>query len=967
MCLFEPCDEPEVLYSHSKDWLRHMRKHTRHWKCAAKCHGTRVFQSREKLDEHFTKDHNKKYSNAQLDLLAERALQSPGKPFEICPLCGGADDDLNASGNLTDHIIGHLRSLALKSLPPHYNDGDDTSSNSDAGKPNGSRSTLRDFLNEQEGSLASSTSSDQRTRHQEYQYKDGQKTPESPEALLSPNWAEWSESIAENGTSIFGGVDLASHNVGPNFFEPPSLDVDAPEATADFTTQDGPLSPSIFESDPSAFELEDPNSKPHSHAREYSITAVLDGFRQNVLDLNPMLAEQNGYLIDRIVHHQVTRYNELVGERLRHEGVGRSTVQECSSGKMCRSTDGFVKLLSPDKTVPISPATFPTGVPMPPASYLPAEFECGFCFKAKKMWKPTDWTHHIYEDLRAYNCTWDGCRDADKMFRRRSDWVRHENAFHRHLEWWTCDGPDDCRHTCYRRENFLAHLVREHKYPEPGNAMLGQHPTWQKVRQSHQKTTAQPQDEPCRFCGQRLSTWMQLQIHLAGHLERISLYVSELISTKDWEASTFIEAADESGEGIRGSMGHMPPPIILPPLSLPPRSKESDHDKGSLPQDGSLESPSQPIASTTNELFASRLQAANNRNLTARSAATAEAPAWARTPFKIGSPLAPKDPSSSLLQQQQPAHIQPNTARQTRDEKAQEKSDWISSPWTQNQTRESTEASAGVPLSRLDEFRRDSDLGSSHATSSKYPLHQLHGPSSSATSREAHGATYGIPSLDVNDGQSLYNETLPSHSTLGQIPEKPPRFLMHDAYQLRSEVPYDAQQLKMFNENTSLPNDEVSSRVPETLNQLFFPVVRDLDLERVDKDDKTIRCICGTEQKESNDAIVDSLFRDLHDSEISSEFFVQCDTCKVWQHRWCIGLVGEDTAPDEYYCEKCRSDLHKIYIAPDGYVTCLLMSLPLPSSSFLILHLNFADGTRRFLNYQTLDSGHGLIDVPSTR
>ena len=73
------------------------------------------------------------------------------------------------------------------------------------------------------------------------------------------------------------------------------------------------------------------------------------------------------------------------------------------------------------------------------------------------------------------------------MFKRKADWVRHENEGHRHLEWWTCD-VDECKHTCYRRYNFLQHLVREHKFTEPKvktKAAIkksgANDPTWQKV------------------------------------------------------------------------------------------------------------------------------------------------------------------------------------------------------------------------------------------------------------------------------------------------------------------------------------------------------------------------------------------------------------------------------------------------------------------------------------------------------
>lgn len=37
---------------------------------------------------------------------------------------------------------------------------------------------------------------------------------------------------------------------------------------------------------------------------------------------------------------------------------------------------------------------------------------------------------------------------------------------------------------------------------------------------------------------------------------------------------------------------------------------------------------------------------------------------------------------------------------------------------------------------------------------------------------------------------------------------------------------------------------------------------------------------------------------------------IQCDTCKVWQHGSCVGIMDERDCPETYYCERCRPDLH---------------------------------------------------------
>jgi PHD-finger len=53
-------------------------------------------------------------------------------------------------------------------------------------------------------------------------------------------------------------------------------------------------------------------------------------------------------------------------------------------------------------------------------------------------------------------------------------------------------------------------------------------------------------------------------------------------------------------------------------------------------------------------------------------------------------------------------------------------------------------------------------------------------------------------------------------------------------------------------------------------------------------------------------------------SEELGSMFIQCDSCKVWQHGGCVGIMDEAMSPDEYYCEKCRKDLHRITSESNG-------------------------------------------------
>ena len=101
--------------------------------------------------------------------------------------------------------------------------------------------------------------------------------------------------------------------------------------------------------------------------------------------------------------------------------------------------------------------------------------------------------------------------------------------------------------------------------------------------------------------------------------------------------------------------------------------------------------------------------------------------------------------------------------------------------------------------------------------------------------------------------------------------------------------------------------------------------------EPVEEDDEAVRCICGSDEypgppqmteEDSKKGVKDGTELEMLAPEDYTEdlagFFLQCDTCKVWQHGGCVGIKNEDMSPDEYYCELCRPHLHKIYTASNG-------------------------------------------------
>ncbi|KAG4292568.1 hypothetical protein FPRO06_12056 [Fusarium proliferatum] len=121
VCLFEACHTSGRLYTDSNTWTNHMSQHTLRWRCASKRHDEFVADSRDQYLDHMKHSHPGMFTDDQLSILADQNVRKTGPLFKACPLCGEEE----ASPSLIDHLVGHMRFLALKSLPPYQEDSDD--------------------------------------------------------------------------------------------------------------------------------------------------------------------------------------------------------------------------------------------------------------------------------------------------------------------------------------------------------------------------------------------------------------------------------------------------------------------------------------------------------------------------------------------------------------------------------------------------------------------------------------------------------------------------------------------------------------------------------------------------------------------------------------------------------------------------------------------------------------------------
>lgn len=101
----------------------------------------------------------------------------------------------------------------------------------------------------------------------------------------------------------------------------------------------------------------------------------------------------------------------------------------------------------------------------------------------------------------------------------------------------------------------------------------------------------------------------------------------------------------------------------------------------------------------------------------------------------------------------------------------------------------------------------------------------------------------------------------------------------------------------------------------------------DVDEDDGDEEDEEeiTRCVCGQQEYPGMPAATSKGNGEAGDAdspttlqEDTGGLFIQCDTCKVWQHGGCVGIMDEPSSPENYFCERCRKDLHTITSTATG-------------------------------------------------
>lgn len=98
--------------------------------------------------------------------------------------------------------------------------------------------------------------------------------------------------------------------------------------------------------------------------------------------------------------------------------------------------------------------------------------------------------------------------------------------------------------------------------------------------------------------------------------------------------------------------------------------------------------------------------------------------------------------------------------------------------------------------------------------------------------------------------------------------------------------------------------------------------IYDEEEDEAQDENEITRCVCGRLDFPGMAGPLSDMLKKVNyiptDSSPIGDFFLQCDECKVWQHGGCVGIVDQAHSPDEYFCERCSKEYHRVGTTPEG-------------------------------------------------
>ncbi|KAI8627473.1 hypothetical protein F5Y19DRAFT_477339 [Xylariaceae sp. FL1651] len=184
--------------------------------------------------------------------------------------------------------------------------------------------------------------------------------------------------------------------------------------------------------------------------------------------------------------------------------------------------------------------------PSPPSVARGSKFFfCPYCFLLcpDNYLDPDSWRNHLIHDLQPYHCTYESCQDPNRLYSSRQEWIDHESQ---HTRVWHCQQHANEFET---QLEYVDHLQQDHEgiTPEYFSTEL----------LSSAVGPSTKLQRGCPFCPTGLDSLIEMQRHLAFHMERLALLAlprEEGELDTDRGSSPSYESHEAQQRGRKGSV-----------------------------------------------------------------------------------------------------------------------------------------------------------------------------------------------------------------------------------------------------------------------------------------------------------------------------------------------------------------------------------------------------------------------------
>ncbi|KAI1116814.1 hypothetical protein F5Y14DRAFT_405321 [Nemania sp. NC0429] len=138
-------------------------------------------------------------------------------------------------------------------------------------------------------------------------------------------------------------------------------------------------------------------------------------------------------------------------------------------------------------------------------------FSCPYCLLlCPDSYLGSDsWRNHLIHDLQPYHCTYESCKDPNRLYSSRQEWIDHESQ---HNRAWHCQQHGEEFKT---QQEYVEHLQKHHEDTKTEHFST-------ELLSSVVGPSTRPQRE-CPFCPTGIDSSIEMQRHLAFHLERLAV------------------------------------------------------------------------------------------------------------------------------------------------------------------------------------------------------------------------------------------------------------------------------------------------------------------------------------------------------------------------------------------------------------------------------------------------------------